>query len=249
MYEKPRYLPSGDSALIIELGNSIEPQINRNIRQIVYLLEKEAIDGVVEWVPTYRSIMLLYDPAKIEYGQLVNKLEEIERRREDIKFPPPLVTEIPTAYGGEYGPDIEYVAEYNNISVERIIHVHSSTNYLIYMLGFTPGFVYLGGMDDGIATPRLETPRERITAGSVGIAGKQTGIYPIDSPGGWRLIGRTPVKLFDPDRDEPVLLKAGNYLRFIPIDTDEYREIEEAVRQKSYRVKTYPLKEGEAHGY
>jgi len=249
MYEKARYLPSGDSALVMELGNSISPQINRRIREIVHLLEREAIDGVVEWISTYRSITLIYDPVKIGYSELVDRLKKIEKQRGNVAFPPPVITEIPTVYGGEYGPDIQFVAEHNGLSVEEVIRIHSSTNYLIYMLGFTPGFVYLGGMSEKIVSPRLKTPREKISAGSVGIAAKQTGIYPIDSPGGWQLIGRTPVKLFDPGREQPVLLKAGNYLRFIPVSFEKYRKIEEEIKEGKYEIKTYPLEEGEQHRY
>lgn len=248
MYREARYLPSGDCALIMELGNEINPEINRRIREICYLIEKEEIEGVVEWVPTYRSIMIVYNPLVIEYSRLVNRLKGIEKESGEASFPPPLVIEIPTVYGGEFGPDIEYVASYNGLNVEDVINIHSSTNYLIYMLGFTPGFPYLGGMSSKIATPRLETPRERIPGGSVGIAGNQTGIYPIESPGGWRLIGRTPLKLFDTRREEPVLLKPGNYLRFKPITREEYGEIREQVEAGTYSVRSYPLEESDNNG-
>ena len=159
----------------------------------------------------------------------------------DTDSEPAKVVEIPTIYGGEYGPDIEFVAEHNNISIDEVIEIHSSRNYLIYMLGFTPGFPYLGGMSEKIETPRLKTPRTKIPAGTVGIAGKQTGIYPIDSPGGWQLIGRTPVKLYDPFADPPVLLNSGDYLRFVPIDETEYKSILKQIEENKYEVKITSL--------
>ncbi|HHY76979.1 MAG TPA: 5-oxoprolinase subunit PxpB, partial [Clostridiales bacterium] len=159
----------------------------------------------------------------------------------DTDSEPAKVVEIPTIYGGEYGPDIEFVAQHNNLTVDEVIEIHSSRNYLIYMLGFTPGFPYLGGMSEKIETPRLKTPRTKIPAGSVGIAGKQTGIYPIDSPGGWQLIGRTPVKLYDPLADPPVLLNAGDYVRFVPIDEKEYKSILKQVEENKYKVKITSL--------
>ena len=146
------------------------------------------------------------------------------------------IFEIPTTYGGEYGPDIEFVAQHNNLTIEEVIDIHTSTNYLIYMLGFTPGFTYLGGLDKRIETPRLENPRTKIPAGSTGIAGKQTGIYPIESPGGWQLIGRTPVKLYDPFNDPPVILSAGDYVRFVRIDEEEFLRIKNEVEKGTYEV-------------
>ena len=147
--------------------------------------------------------------------------------------------EIPVLYGGEYGPDLNYVAEYNHLTPEEVVRIHTSAEYLIYMLGFTPGFSYMGGMDERIATPRLESPRVLIPAGSVGIAGKQTGIYPIDSPGGWQLIGRTPVKLYDAHRDNPILLDAGLHVKFIPVDKSEFQRIESRIEQGRYHCHTY----------
>ncbi|MBA1334576.1 MAG: Allophanate hydrolase 2 subunit 1 [Firmicutes bacterium] len=245
MCQNARYFPAGDSALIMELGNEISPAINSRIREIAYMLENENIKGIVETVPTYRSIMVVYDPMLLDYSSLIERLKYLESQRGKTDIPPAMVTEIPTVYGGEYGPDIEFVASHNGVTVEDVVQIHCSTNYLIYMLGFTPGFPYLGGMSERIAAPRLEVPRERITAGSVGIAGKQTGIYPINSPGGWRIIGRTPLKLFDPGRKEPVLLKAGNYIRFVPVEVEEFKRIEAEVEESRYCARTYPLEEGE----
>lgn len=149
------------------------------------------------------------------------------------------IVEIPVLYGGEYGPDIENIATHNNLSIEEVIKIHTSGEYLVYMLGFTPGFPYLGGMDKRIATPRLKTPRTKIPGGSVGIAGEQTGVYPIESPGGWQLLGRTPLNFFDPNNEKPFLINAGEYIKFVQISEEEYHKIIEQIKNKTYVVKSY----------
>lgn len=145
------------------------------------------------------------------------------------------IYEIPVCYGGEFGPDLDNIAQHAGLSPEEVIQIHSSRDYLIYMLGFLPGFCYLGGLDERIHTPRLANPRLKISAGSVGIGGSQTGIYPLDSPGGWQLMGMTPVKTYDPQREVPILVEAGNYIRFIPIDKDEFYRIKELVQSGQYQ--------------
>ena len=150
------------------------------------------------------------------------------------------VIHVPAIYGGEYGPDLHYVAEFNCLSEDDVITIHSSVACLVYMFGFTPGFCYLGGMDKRIATPRQETPRLKIPAGSVGIAGEQTGIYPLLSPGGWQLIGRTPLLLFNPDRKPVFLFNAGDYIQFYPVDMEEYKRIAEEVAAGTYQPKRTP---------
>ncbi|SNS64643.1 sensor histidine kinase inhibitor, KipI family [Anaerovirgula multivorans] len=249
MYDETKYLIAGDKALVMEFGNSISEEVNNKIRSMAAAIETKNIKGIVELVPTYRSLMIHYHPLEISYNKLMDTLNELENQLETIELPAPQIIEIPTLYGGEYGPDIENVAKHNQLTVEEVIKIHTSSEYLIYMLGFTPGFPYLGGMDSKIATPRLESPRTKINAGSVGIAGGQTGIYPIDSPGGWQLIGRTPIPLYDPRRETPILLKAGNYIVFKSIGANEYKEIEEAVKKGTYHYKSYPKKEGsDQHG-
>ena len=156
-----------------------------------------------------------------------------------IPIPPPTVIEIPVLYGGEMGPDIENVAEHNHKTVEEVIKIHTSEEYLIYMIGFIAGFPYLGGMSKEIATPRLKSPRVKIEGGSVGIAGEQTGIYPVASPGGWQLIGRTPLKLYDADREKPVLLEAGQYIKFAAVTEEEYKKIEKEVEDGTYKYVVY----------
>ncbi len=237
MKKNIRYLPSGDSGLIIEVGNEISEAINKKIRNLIYCIEQSQIKGIIEMIPTYSTILVVYDPVQIGFDDLKTKIKDIEENMDEIELSPPRVIHIPTLYGGEYGEDIQYVSEYNELTQEKVIEIHSSATYLVYMIGFTPGFAYLGGMSEKISTPRLETPREKIPSGSVGIAGNQTGIYPIDSPGGWQLIGRTPLKLFDIERNPEVLLKAGDYLKFESIDKEEYEEICKYIKNDKYAVK------------
>lgn len=247
MYEKTKYLLAGDKALTIEYGDEISEDISGKVRSMMVALESNKIDGIIETVPTYRSLMVHYDALTIGYDELVKKLKDLENKLEDIFLPESKVIEIPTVYGGEYGLDIENVAYHNKITVDEVIKIHSSKEYLIYMLGFTPGFPYLGGMDERIATPRLESPRTKIRKGSVGIAGSQTGIYPIDSPGGWQLIGKTPLKLYEPKIEIPILLKAGDYIKFVPISEDKYKKIEHSINSGDYKYNTYIMKGAKIH--
>ncbi len=234
-----RYLVSGDCAVCVEFGNEISPEINRKIRAFKIALEKEKTEGIVETVPTYRSLLVQYRPEIITYKELTEKFDTVMKAMDNIQIPPPEVIEIPVLYGGEMGPDLENVAEHNHITPEEVIRIHTSEDYLIYMLGFIAGFPYLGGMSKKIATPRLKSPRVKIEGGSVGIAGEQTGIYPVASPGGWQLIGRTPLKLYDADREKPVLLEAGQYIRFRSVTEEEYRKIEKQVEDGTYTYVTY----------
>jgi KipI family sensor histidine kinase inhibitor len=236
-----RFLLTGDTSLSAEFGNEISEEINAQIRAFTIALEKSGIAGIVELVPTYRSCMIHYDPGVVTYAALTKQLEGVLARLDSITIPPSDVLEVPVLYGGEeMGPDLAFVAEHAGLSEQEVVDIHTSTEYLIYMLGFTPGFTYLGGMSDKLETPRLKQPRVKIPAGSVGIAGKQTGVYPIDSPGGWQLIGRTPVKMYDPNRETPILPKAGQYIKFRAIDRAEYDEIAAAAEAGSYVCRTYP---------
>ena len=239
-----RFLLTGDTSVTVEFGNEISTEINAKIRAFNIALQQSKIPGIVETVPTYRSLAVHYDPEVILYGPLVKKLKGLMGQLDSIRIPPSDVLEIPVLYGGEEGPDIEFVAEHNGKTVQEVIDIHTSTEYLIYMLGFTPGFTYLGGMSEEIATPRLTTPRVLIPGGSVGIAGSQTGVYPIDSPGGWQLIGLTPVRMYDPDRAEPILPKAGEYIKFYSITKAEFDEIAAQEAAGTYVCKRHPRKEG-----
>ena len=240
----PQIKITGDTSVAVVFGNEISTDINTRIRAFDEALAEEQIDGVYETVPTYCSLTIHYAPERIRYEELKGRLEALLAVSHKAQKLNTIVMEIPVVYGGEYGPDLETVAAHNGMSTEDVIRIHSGAEYLIYMLGFTPGFSYMGGMDESIATPRLKTPRVLIPAGSVGIAGKQTGIYPIDSPGGWQLIGRTPVKLYDAHRDTPILLDAGLHVKFIPIDEAEYKRIETRIEQGRYHCHSY-VKEGE----
>lgn len=234
-----KYLVSGDCAVCVEFGNEISPEINRKIRAFKIAVEKEGIEGIVETVPTYRSLLVVYKPEVIRFKELTEKFEVIMGAMDTIQIPPPTVIEIPVLYGGEMGPDIENVASHNGKTVEEVIKIHTSEEYLIYMLGFIAGFPYLGGMSKEIATPRLKSPRVKIEGGSVGIAREQTGVYPVASPGGWQLIGRTPLKLYDSEREKPVLLEAGQYIKFRSVTEDEYKKIEKQVEDGTYSYVIY----------
>jgi KipI family sensor histidine kinase inhibitor len=223
-----RYLPFGDSALLVEFGNNIDPETNQKVISLDRIIQKTKIEGVEELVPTYRSLLIRYNPLKIDYETLVSHVKTLENTLKKTK----LKTEsrnivIPVVYGGEYGPDLEYVAERHGLTREKVIELHSERQYRVYMIGFVAGFPYLGEVTDEISTPRLETPRLRVPAGSVGIAEKQTGVYPCEAPGGWRIIGRTPLKLFNPSWQPPALLKSGDAVRFKPISETEFKVLAE----------------------
>lgn len=235
--------PLGDRVLQLVFSKEISKKTIQEIQSYTHLLEHVSLDGIIEWIPAYTTLTILYDPAVIQCDELVNQLKQIQGRTSYIQAKP-VVYEIPTYYGGEFGPDLSYVASYHSLTEEEVMKIHSSNEYFIYMIGFVPGFPYLGGMSKKISTPRLEEPRKMVPAGSVGIAKEQTGIYPLDSPGGWRIIGRTPIKLYDPNRKHPILLSPGNYLRFTPITLEKYHLIEKEIEKGTYQLTNYPKEEG-----
>jgi len=217
----PRIRPVGDAAVIVEFGDRIDPAVNRQVHALAQLLRRDPPAGVGEAVPTYCTLLVHYDPLALGYEQAAGWIQERLADATVQPAPEPRRVEIPTVYGGEFGLDLPFVAQHAGLSEAEVVRIHSSREYLVYMMGFTPGFPYLGGMDDAIAVPRLEVPRTLVRAGSVGIAGKQTGVYSVDSPGGWRLIGFTPLVLFDPAAAAPVRLSAGDLVRFVPISAEE----------------------------
>ncbi|SDI26628.1 sensor histidine kinase inhibitor, KipI family [Alteribacillus persepolensis] len=233
----------GDSAFSVVFGHFISKKVNQHIRTFLAVLDAKQLYGVSEWVPSYTSVTVYYDPARVSYTALKKELEQCIGEMQDAVLPHAKVYEIPVGYGGEYGPDLEKVAEHNQLQPEQVIERHTANPYLIYMLGFTPGFPYLGGMNESLSTPRLKTPRSLVKAGSVGIAGAQTGIYSLDSPGGWNIIGRSPVKLLDMKHTQPVLLAAGHYIRFISVSAKTYQSIEQQVCDGTYEVKVDEVKE------
>lgn len=232
-----KYLLLGDSCVIIRFGTSIEEDINRKVQIFATLIEKEKIKGVKEMVPAYTELAVYYDPSEIDFNELVKNLKKTEKLIKLGHWNSYIIVHIPVCYGGEYGSDLNHVAEYNKLNADEVIKIHSEPLYLVYMLGFTPGFCYLGGLSPKIATPRKNNPDLKIPAGVVGIAGQQTGIYPIESPGGWQVIGRTPVKIFDPLRKESVLVEAGNYITFDPISESEFQSIQKEIEQGIYKLK------------
>ena len=224
LYPQAQFRLAGDGGLLVEYGDGIDPEVNARVRAMDMVLMSHPLAGVHEVIPTYRSLLILYDPLRTDPDQLSQELVGLESRLDEITIPPPDTVEIPVCYGGDHGPDIAHVAQANGLSVEDVIHLHSESVYSIYMIGFTPGFCFLGGLPDALHTPRLETPRMRVPAGSVGIANAQTGIYPLTSPGGWQLIGRTPLRLFAPKKENPFIYKTGDSIRFVPISPEQYAE-------------------------
>ena len=227
-----RFLPCGDQAVTVEWGSTIDEHINRQVHAFARKVEALSHPAITEVVPTYRSATVHYRPEVLSYEELNQLLAPLAQGSAEEAEELPVV-EIPVCYGGEYGPDLEEVAQHCSLTPEEVIARHTAPTYRIYMLGFTPGFPYLGGMDPSIAAPRRKEPRIHIPAGSVGIAGEQTGVYPIVSPGGWQLIGRTPLRLFDPQREQPILLSAGAGIRFVPIDEETFRKMEEKVGERA----------------
>lgn len=232
--KKAKILTAGDSALLIEFEQKIAPEINAQITAFVHLLKEQHIEGVTDLIPAFASLLINYDPRVIGYKDLKARIEELLKIEVSEETGDARVFEIPVCYGGEYGPDIANIAENAGISEQEVIDIHCSKDYLIYMLGFLPGFVYLGGLDERIHTPRLANPRISIPAGSVGIAASQTGIYPLNSPGGWQLLGMTPVKTYDPERETPILVEAGDYIRFVPVTEEEFLKIKKQVDDGTY---------------
>ena len=237
IYAEPRFLAAGDAALVVELGDAISPEINRRVRSLSLALERGGIPGVFDFLPTYRSVLVFYDPLDVSAAELQDALVGLLESPDEGGESARQVVHIPVLYGGDMGPDIGFVARHAGVSEREVVSIHSGVDYLVYMMGFSPGFAYLGGLDGRLATPRLRSPRAEIPAGAVGIAEAQTGVYPVASPGGWQLIGRTPVRLFDAGREPPALLAAGDYARFVALDGEaEYQDIRRQVEAGAYRI-------------
>lgn len=234
IYEKPKVRFVGGDAIHVDFCDEISLDCNRRVHAVYYAilndLREGRVLGIVEAVPAYSSLTIFYDPRKVRHDSLtsyVSKVFEYVITQPLNELVKPRVFKIPVVYGGEFGPDFNDVLKITKLTAEEFIRIHTSKEYTCYMLGFTPGFLYLGDVDDRIAVPRLETPRTKIPAGSVGIAGKQTGLYGVESPGGWRLVGRTPIKTFDYRRTPPIPIKPGDLIRFYAIDHGEYLKLKD----------------------
>ncbi|WP_185969031.1 5-oxoprolinase subunit PxpB [Carboxylicivirga sp. M1479] len=231
---KPIIQVNGDQSFIIKLGDVISPQLHRRVKQYAQQVHKLDLEGITQVICTYTDVCVYYNPLSLAYAKLIDALKSIDLEEDDLKSERVNVLSIPVCYQGAIAPDIEYVANYNQMSTAELVHLHCEAPYLIYMLGFSPGFVYLGGLNPRLETPRKEVPRQAINAGAVGIAGNQTGIYPIVSPGGWQIIGQTPLQMFAPDREPPVLVQSGDYIQFEAISEQEYKLIEQEIEEGNY---------------
>ena len=224
------FAPLGDHAITISLGDSIDERTHRLVRAVSAALDASVPCGLTDQVPAFASVVVHYDPARVPgastrtpYERMVEVLAAALAEARPESLAPTRVVEIPVCYGGVFGPDLGDVAQHNHLEPDEVVRMHSSAEYLVYMVGFMPGFAYLGGLPHGIATPRRPSPRTAVPAGTVGIGGQQTGVYPLESPGGWNLVGRTPLKIFDIARDEPTLLATGDRVRFRPITAGEFQ--------------------------
>ena len=217
----------GDRALVIEFGDRADPELSASIAAAAQHLRAAPPPGVLDIVPTYTTLALHYDPVAIgvgstPYDALIQRIETWLHAQADAKLSPGSLVEIPVCYGGIYGEDLDEVARQHGLTPAEVATIHAGTDYRVYMLGFVPGFAFLGDVDARIATPRRDTPRPRVPAGSVGIGGDKTGVYPLETPGGWHVIGRTPAKMFTPKAEPPCLLDAGDTVRFVAISQTEF---------------------------
>ncbi len=233
-----KLLTCGECAVTVEFSRDMDPHAGTAAVMLAGALRGQNVDGICEIIPTYRSVTVCFDPLAISYKVIKKWISRCMRHHTATAGKRIRRFYIPVCYGGQYGIDLDYIAQRTGLAPREVVRRHISREYPINMIGFLPGFPYLSGMDPTIAVPRLENPREKIPAGSVGIGGEQTGVYPISSPGGWRLIGRTPVRLYDPGRTPSVLYEAGDWIRFYAVSEQEYRKIEVAVHAGTYAVKT-----------
>jgi inhibitor of KinA len=220
--------PLGDRALVVRCGVAIDEGTFHRVQALSQRLEESPPLGIIEYVPAFTTVTIYYDPLRVSLQILSQAIDQLAG---SSRVQPPAqqrTVEIPVCYGDEFGPDLEEVACHNQLAVDEVVAIHAAGEYRVHMLGFVPGFPYLGGMSPRIATPRRSTPRLKVPAGSVGIGGSQTGIYPFATPGGWQLIGRTPLALFRPLEDPPTLLAAGDVARFRPITPQEFQQLAES---------------------
>ena len=213
-FDTPVFRPMGDRSLLVEIGEKISADINRRVQELMLRLQQANLPGVRELAPSYRSLLVVFDPLTIAPEKLKAAITDVAARPGGSELPQAKLITVPVFYGGDYGPDLEWVAGHLGISTEEVIWLHTETVYRVYMIGFTPGYPYMGELPAALAVPRRSTPRTRVPKGSVGMAQRQTGIYPVESPGGWQIIGWTPIELFDPKRQMPSLLEMGDRVKF-----------------------------------
>jgi inhibitor of KinA len=226
-----RFQPASDQSLLIYFGQHITVEAHLHVMQLLRLLESDPIAGIRNLHPAYCSLLIKFDALKLGHDDLEAILRPYLDRLEAVCLPEPRQIEIPVCYGGEHGPDLNEVAEMHGMTPAQVIELHASANYEVYFLGFVPGFAYLGELPAALVTPRLMTPRRRVPPGSVGIAGSQTAVYPFATPGGWRLLGRTPLQMFRPDRSDvslKSLLSIGDRVRFQPVSRERFAALEKA---------------------
>jgi inhibitor of KinA len=217
-----RFQAASDQTLLIYLGEEIGAAAHERVARLVSLLQGEPAKWLRNIQPAYCSLLITFDSAAVDHAEVQAKISELEKRAKKIPAAKPRLVEVPVCYGGEFGPDLEWVADQCGLTAEKVVELHISPTYHAYFLGFVPGFAYLGDLAEEIAVPRLETPRKEVAAGSVGIAGRQSAIYPFATPGGWRLIGRTPLEIFRREREPMGLIAIGDQVKFRPITRAEF---------------------------
>lgn len=236
-----RILAQGEQGIVVELGEAIDPAVNARVHALCRAISSRLGPEVLEVVPAYRSLLVIHDPLRVPRARLVRRIERLAAGVAGAPAPGPRrVVRLPVCYGGDLGPDLADVARHAGLPAGEVIALHAEPVYRVYMLGFTPGFPYLGGMSPRIACPRLPSPRTRIPPGSVAIGGAQTGVYPVESPGGWRLVGRTPARLFDAGSATPFLLAAGDGLRFAPVSREAFDALAEEVARGTWKPELEP---------
>jgi len=223
-----RFRAASDQAVLVYLGDEIGMAAHRRVVRLLQVLREQQLPWVRNLQPAYCSLQVIFDAGQVDHAEVQAALRDCERRAKEVVMPEPRRIEIPVCYGGEFGPDLRDVAVAHGLTAERVIELHSSQIYHAYFLGFAPGFAYLGDVPEQIALGRLETPRKRVVAGSVAIAGRQTGVYPFATPGGWRLIGRTPLQIFCAERKPMELIVVGDEVRFVSITPEGFRDWEES---------------------
>lgn len=223
-----QFRAASDNSLLIYFDQHISLAIHQQIATLLHLLELQPINGILNLHPAYCSVLVKFDALKLRHDELEARLLPYLDLIHEASPPEPRQREIPVCYGGENGPDLAEVCKIHNLSVQQAIDLHASATYIVYFLGFVPGFAYLGGLPEALVTPRLPTPRRRVPPGSIGIAGHQSGIYPFGTPGGWRLIGRTPLAMFRPDRADMSFLAIGDCVHFTPISSQQFATLENA---------------------